>query len=480
MKKVIGIISIIFIACLIVQLNATAFAENSKPAYFIDESKLPFDPIPEIETERHWGIHNGAGYRIEVPLSWNGNLLVWAHGYRGDGLELTVDNPPHREFLIAYGYAWAASSYSKNAYDVAQGAKDTHALTKFFNGLIGKPVYTYISGASMGGHITAVIIEQWPNSYDGAMPMCGVMADYELFDFFLDFNLVAQALAGVDAEYPPGDDYMTVTVPDVKSMLELVPDTFPFTLNTAGENLKAVTELRSGGERPVFDQGFLFWNGVAGDFLFGLGTGTGTLTKVKGIAVENCDIIYQFDNDPALTAEEQALNENVLRLERDPQSQHPNGLANVPVVSGNITIPVLTLHTIGDLFVPFSMEQIYAQRVAENGASHLLVQRAIRDFGHCTFTAEELIMGFIDLVNWVEYGITPAGDDILDPAVVADPAFGCNFTSEDRDYGPPYPSGCIIPACADVLTLESKSAYNPSHTQHNILSRSSQGSYNNR
>jgi len=105
----------------------------------------------------------------------------------------------------------------------------------------------------------------------------------------------------------------------------------------------------------------------------------------------------KFDDDPALTEEEQALNENVLRLERDPQSQHPNGLANVPVVSGDITIPVLTLHTIGDLFVPFSMEQIYAQRVAENGASHLLVQRAIRDFGHCTFTAEECRPFFIVL-----------------------------------------------------------------------------------
>jgi len=447
MKKVIGIINIIFIACLIVQLSAPAFAKDSKPEYFIDESKLPFESIPGIETERYWGIHNGAGYRIEVPSSWNGDLLVWAHGYRGDGLELIVDNPPHRAWLIANGYAWAASSYSKNAYDVAQGAKDTHALTKLFNGLVGKPNYTYISGVSMGGQITAVVIEQWPNSYDGAMPMCGVMADYELFDFFLDFNLVAQALAGVDAEYPPANDYMTVTVPLVKS--ELGP-MFPFMLYTTGEQLKAVTELRSGGERPIFDQGFLFWNGVAGDFLFGLGTGTGTLTKVKGMAVDNIDIIYQFDNDPTLTPEEQALNENVLRIERDPQSRHPNGLANVPVVSGDITIPVLTLHTIGDLFVPLSMEQIYAQRVAENGASNLLVQRAIRDFGHCTFTAEELIMGFVNLVGWVKYGILPAGDDLLDPAVVSDPEFGCNFTSEDREYpSPPYPPGLSIPACPE-------------------------------
>jgi hypothetical protein len=50
---------------------------------------------------------------------------------------------------------------------------------------------------------------------------------------------------------------------------------------------------------------------------------------------------------------------------------------------------VLSLHTIGDLFVPFSMEQIYARRAAAEGASGLLVTRAIRDHGHCGFAVLE-------------------------------------------------------------------------------------------
>ena len=41
------------------------------------------------------------------------------------------------------------------------------------------------------------------------MPICGVMGDYELFDYFLDFNLVAQALAGVQAGFPFPADYQT-------------------------------------------------------------------------------------------------------------------------------------------------------------------------------------------------------------------------------------------------------------------------------
>ena len=164
-------------------------------------------------------MHNGAGYRIEVPANWNGKLVMWAHGYRGDpstdprALELTVDNHPLRLFLLANGYAWAASSYSRNAYDPAQGAKDTHALTQLFNGLVGHPGRTYITGASMGGHVTGVVAEQWPRSYDGAMPICGVLGDYELFDFFLDFNVAAQTLSGVGKTFPYGADYLTATVP---------------------------------------------------------------------------------------------------------------------------------------------------------------------------------------------------------------------------------------------------------------------------
>lgn len=53
----------------------------------------------------YWGVHTGAGYRIEVPDNWNGDLVVWAHGFRGTGLELTVDNHPLRALLIPLGYA---------------------------------------------------------------------------------------------------------------------------------------------------------------------------------------------------------------------------------------------------------------------------------------------------------------------------------------------------------------------------------------
>jgi hypothetical protein len=91
------------------------------------------------------------------------------------------------------------------------------------------------------------------------------------------------------------------------------------------------------------------------------------------------------------------------------------GLSGVPRITGRFDVPVLTMHDLGDLFVPFSMEQEYARDAVRRGTSDLLVQRAVRGVQHCDFSAQEYQQAFSDLVTWVEQGVRPAGDDVLDP-----------------------------------------------------------------
>lgn len=415
------------------------------PKYFIDESTLPFEALPGATA--HWGVHGKAGFRIEVPDDWNGSLVMWAHGFRGTGLELTVDNHPLRAFLIANGYAWAASSYSRNDYDITVGVQDTHALANLFNGIVGKPDRVFMTGASMGGHITAVSIEQYRNFYDGALPICGVLGDFELFDYFLDFNAAAQQLGTGTSTFPVDETtYISETVPAIKASLEAVPDGWPNLLNADGIDLKNLVELRSGGDRPNFDEAWSFWNTIPadsgpGNFLFDLGLGNGTLARSPGNAVDNSDVVYQFDTDTALTPEEQAFNDGVVRVTHDPQARSRNGISQVPPIAGDPTVPVLTLHNLGDLFVPFHNEVIYADEAAANGKSDLVVQRAIRGVNHCDFTAAELITAFVDLVAWVEFGVKPAGDDVTNPDAVAAPDFGCRFTDGDHLLATPCTDG---------------------------------------
>lgn len=433
----------LFAALALLLLAGPALA-GKPPAYFVDQSKLPFTAMPGASAL--WGVHAGAGYRIEVPANWNGELVMWAHGFRGAGLELTVDNHPLRALLIPLGYAWASSSYGRNDYDIWNGVHDTHALVQRFSGLVGNPHRVYLTGASMGGHITAVSIEQYPNTYDAALPLCGVLGDYELFDYFLDFNAAAQQLGTGSSAFPLDPAvYVGVTVPAIKANLSAVPGGWPNVLNATGQNLKNLTELRSGGERPNFDEAWFFWNTFPafatgpGNFLFDLGLGGGELPRSPGVAVDNSDTVYQFDSDPSLTADEQALNAGIVRVEADPQARSPNGLAQVPVVAGDPSIPVLSLHNLGDLFVPVLNEVEYARRVEANGKSDWLVQRAIRGVGHCDFTATEFASAFLDLKSWVETGVKPAGDDFLDPSAVAAPSFGCSFTRGSHLFGTPCP-----------------------------------------
>ena len=99
----------------------------------------------------------------------------------------------------------------------------------------------------------------------------------------------------------------------------------------------------------------------------------------------------------------------------------------------------MSTHTTGDLFVPFSMEQIYAREAAGFGLSQNLVSRATRAIGHCEFSGQELVESFSDMVTWVNTGVRPAGDNILDPANVAAPLFGCQFsrgTTASRPLAP--------------------------------------------
>jgi hypothetical protein len=409
------------------------------PPYTISNPPLPpLAPGGEPTTVRQ-GVSGHAAYDIEVPAHWNGELVMWAHGYRGQDTVLTVDPPDFdlREKLIGEGYAWAASSYADNGYDVRAGVVGTHDLAGLFARLWHRPKRTYIAGVSMGGHVIGRSLEQYPFEYAGALPMCGVLGDDRLFDFFLDYNVVAQDLSGVRA-YPPPADYLTNAVPRIEEALGLssLRPGGPDTTNDLGKQLRAVTVNRSGGPRPGATAAFAVWK----DFLFTLGappTGT-TLAEDPGRLATNTGTVYA-PNTPV------NVNRTVQRIRvADPIDRYSPRLSQIPRVFGLPAAKTLTLHGLGDMFVPFSMEEIYGSEVARNHRSGLVVQRAIRSAQHCEFSPAEAGRAWDDLARWVHGGGRPAGDAVTDPAAVARPEFGCRFTDPSA-----YPTGTrgLFPAC---------------------------------
>lgn len=440
-----------------------ASAPQDDRVFVVDEAALPFEPLPGTNTNVSWGTHKAAGYRIEVPEAWNGELIMYAHGFRGTGEALTVDSPPFpmRAWMLSQGYAWAASSYSKNYYDVRSGVQSTNDLARLFASVHGKPSRTFITGFSMGGHVTGAAIEQFPNiacregrrgrtcrrvaeilgklsggiQYSGAAPFCGVMGDLELFDYFGDFARGAEASAGVPlTQFPPPANYYA---PD--GVFPAVLGTlfqggfagFPNARTAQGEQHKAFAQLISGGERPGFDSAYAFW---AQFLYFGFGASGGDVDGVlSGNSYDNARKVYQLDTNRAVSDEERAFNQAVFRVRAD-RGVNPKRflkLQRVPEIHGRLAIPVVSTHTLGDLFVPFSMEQIYAKEVQSKRRSQYLVSRATRALGHCEFSSGELVGALADMIQWANTGQRPGGDDILNAEAMAQPDAGCAFSTDD-------------------------------------------------
>jgi hypothetical protein len=317
-------------------------------ARFVPPTDAAGRPISRTLT----GIVAGAPYRIEVPKHWNGQLALYAHGFRGTGTTVWVEDSPLRAYFIAHGFAWAASGYATNGYDVGQGVLDTHALIGLFGSKIRKAHSVYMTGVSMGGHITAVEIEHFRGDFAGAMPACGVLGDKELFDYFTDANVTAAALTGTPIQFPlteaAGQAYAPTYDAQVLGELPTLGTGFTtgnpaaLSLTPTGQEWASTVELRSGGNRPGFASGFAFWSSVGFapltniPFLLGLypGLSGGTQGIADGNLSDNRFTVYRIgDNHGQLTPAERALNRDVLRVA--PTTRPSRGLDGVPKVSGD-------------------------------------------------------------------------------------------------------------------------------------------------
>lgn len=417
--------------------DSRSFTADATATTFAAMAPATGDVVDMSTTNRWAGVLDGAGYRVEVPANWNGKLVMYAHGYRGVGANLFIfdSEPSIRRYLVQNGYAWAASSYSKNYYDVRAGVEDTNALALQFNNIaaangrpLTAPTKIYITGHSMGGHITAAAIEDEAQAtanhkvkYAGAVPMCGVVGDVELFNQFAAMQVTAQALAGVPSY--PTDKWSEIQALVTGTLFT----TFPSVPTAAGMKYLSVVKHITGGERPLFNEGIAFGGSFPSAYgTFGSdGTVTGILTRN---VLDTNAYTYVIDGDAAGST---ALNASAQKLTAAPDANRlrRDGLRWIPQINGEFKIPVVSIHTLGDLFVPFSMQQTYYQRTAAKGNGGWLVQRAIRGASHCDFTVAEQVAAFDDMIKWERDGIKPAGDDVVTPATVAASSYGCTYTN---------------------------------------------------
>lgn len=399
---------------------------------------------------------DGATYLIEVPANWNGTLFLYSHGYVVPGSAnpaMDAGDPVTRFFMLASGFALAGSSYATTGWAIQQALPDQIAVLDVFHRMVGKPKRTIAWGHSLGGIITAGLVQRNPERFDAALPMCGVLS-----------GGVATWNTALDGEFAFG------TLVAAGSGLQLVNISDPLGNLTLAEALAAAAEATPQGRARLAlsaalsdlpgwftptspepaandfaDQQinqFLWQSQV--DFPFVFAFRAELEARAQGNVSWNTFVDYRKQLERSVDRDEVKALYLAAGLDLDTDLDALNSAARISadpeavryvekniIFDGKIHIPVLTMHTTGDGLVVVENEQAYKDVVDDVGNGRLLRQTFVSRAGHCAFTPAETVAAVETLLNRLDSGEWRAVDatDLNNVAGALGPAFNIFATS---------------------------------------------------
>jgi pimeloyl-ACP methyl ester carboxylesterase len=338
---------------------------------------------------------SGALYQICTPVltPWNGELVVYAHGYTAPGTPATL---PSEVDLLAPaftlpGRAFAATSFRESGFAVTEAIADLAELLDVVGADIGTPSRVYLVGVSQGALIATLAMERRPELYDGALAMCGplggasvqvdYMGDFRVVFDFLFPGLIPPSPVQVPPELIEGWEahYSEIVQPRVFD---------PAHAAEVADLLAATGAAFDAEDETTLEQtvsGLLWYNVHATNDL---------ATRVDGQPFDNLAREYTGTRDDA------ALNEGVARYAAEPLARVV--LSERYDATGFLSRPLVTLHTTGDEIVPYRHAALFDEKVRSTGSGDLHDHQAIPRYGHCNFEALEVVAAFGRLVALVE------------------------------------------------------------------------------
>jgi len=354
----------------------------------------------------------GSFYQMDVPTPWNGTLVLYAHGIVQSDRPVvppTIQDRYNelREALLAGGYAVAASSFSSNGWALADAVQRTHQLGKLFASKFGQPTETILVGSSLGGLAVVKLAEKYPSQYSGALAMCaplggGIPEIRYAGDARVTFDYYFPGLLpGTPFEVPPGTEFIPPSSNPPHPGSTLFWDVYRALMGNQANLLQWVQAaglpFDPGNPAEMFQSGLYFVG-------FQLRYTNDLIERVNGkIPYDNSTaqyVVAPTGNPDTNTYLSGLLNAGVERYLADPAAVNYYERNYEP--TGDIRIPVVTLHTARDPGVPAWHEGLYAQKVADAGNSAWLTQLPLVDaWGHCEFKSADLIGAFNTLLEQV-------------------------------------------------------------------------------
>jgi len=212
-----------FIASYFIAVAIAAFATSARAQANIDVDEHRTTPVPHRYIH---GILGDAKFQIDLPDNWNGEFLMGARGFSGDenasGAFKTVG--------LQKGYAYALSDQGWNRFTIINQPEDKYyeskrrilQLTQYTKALIsryyGKPARrTFMVGGSNGGHNTKMMVEDYPEEYDGGLAGYGITSHIEWMGsntrFVRNFDVIASRIDDIIAKRTASPNWDPATTP---------------------------------------------------------------------------------------------------------------------------------------------------------------------------------------------------------------------------------------------------------------------------
>lgn len=358
---------------------------------------------------------SGAYYHIAVPSGWlpEDGLVIWNHGYQGyadAGLEPLPSLGPLRDEVLAGGYALAASSYSQTGWAVFASHIDNRQLYDTFIGLVARPEFVMLQGASLGGLVTVRDIESGliPD-IAAALLVCGATAGSQNWYNALDLRLIYDAVcSNVDGAELPNRDWWEI--PGLLSgELQFLRSLERCTglLSQSLVDTPLVSLLQTDAQRQRLEK-----------ILTLSGTDLAFLPLVLGYAVFELPRLIQdpgkLNGTMALANTgvdygDAAVNQAVTRqaaLPRDRQQLEANYTPTGAIGSTRI----LSIHTSGDGLVPLANQHYFSRLVPDQQITTAVVVE--QEPSHCGFTEAEGLAAWQLLQAWTDGGTQPGVADL--------------------------------------------------------------------
>jgi pimeloyl-ACP methyl ester carboxylesterase len=370
---------------------------------------------------------DGATYLIQVPADWNCTLFLYSHGYVTPGSSnpaQDVGDPVTGAWLLGHGYALAGSSYASTGWAIQQALPDQISTLNVFDQQVGTPARTIAWGHSLGGIITAGLIQDYPNRFSAALPMCGVLSGgVATWNTALDAEFAFQQLIDPSVQVANITD-PTANLAGAEQAAAAAQQTAQGRARLAlvaalGDTPGWFTPLSpqpAANDYAAQESNQYLWDTEV-DFPFVYAFRAELEARAGGNPSWNTGVNYVSDLARSADLREVvalyraaglSLGKDLATLNQAPRiSADPAAvryLAQNIAFDGRLAVPVLTMHTTGDGLVVPENEQAYASVVRRAGDSQLLRQIFVGRAGHCAFTPAETITAAQVLLNRLATG----------------------------------------------------------------------------